>query len=519
MRFRIGRERERVMTEKVYRFNLRKFPAPAVRNSNLKKGANTMSKRDRIACFSAGLALLAPLCAIQASADVRISSDPTENMTCSGGVCSPTAETAVLNVADLSGLLASGDVTVNSAGSGVNAYNIVIAASLSWTSASALTLNAGQDIRIEQPVTVIGNGGLTLTYDKYNRDLYFTRTGNVQFWDASSSLTINRIRYTLAADLPTLAREIAARPQGHFALAKNYDASVDGTYPSTPIPRLEGVFEGLNNTISNLRISDTEGGNVGLFGSSHNLRDIGLIDANVSTSVTDGSFVGALAGSNSGQILNAYSTGSVSAPLNGRTATFVGGLVGHSSRIIRRSYSTASASGPGESGGLVGKKSQGIIDRSFAAGAVTGQYAGGLAGFDNGPIENSFALAPVSHSGSHTYLGGLVGQLVSSTVRTSYSAGAVDNSGNAGGFAGDYGNAAFHCYWDMDASGHKHGTAFGDVRGVKGLTTSMMKSGLPEGFDPAIWASDPNVNGGYPYLIANPPPGQALQHKGNARKH
>jgi hypothetical protein len=47
----------------------------------------------------------------------------------------------------------------------------------------------------------------------------------------------------------------------------------------------------------------------------------------------------------------------------------------------------------------------------------------------------------------------------------------------------------------------------------------MMKSGLPDGFDPAIWASDPNINGGYPYLIANPPPGQALYHKGNAREH
>jgi hypothetical protein len=28
---------------------------------------------------------------------------------------------------------------------------------------------------------------------------------------------------------------------------------------------------------------------------------------------------------------------------------------------------------------------------------------------------------------------------------------------------------------------------------------------LPEGFDPNVWRSDPNINNGYPYLLANPP--------------
>jgi hypothetical protein len=28
---------------------------------------------------------------------------------------------------------------------------------------------------------------------------------------------------------------------------------------------------------------------------------------------------------------------------------------------------------------------------------------------------------------------------------------------------------------------------------------------LPKGFDPKIWNKDSNVNGGLPYLIANPP--------------
>jgi hypothetical protein len=34
----------------------------------------------------------------------------------------------------------------------------------------------------------------------------------------------------------------------------------------------------------------------------------------------------------------------------------------------------------------------------------------------------------------------------------------------------------------------------------------QLKSGLPEGFDPHIWGSNPNIDNGYPYLPANPPP-------------
>jgi hypothetical protein len=41
--------------------------------------------------------------------------------------------------------------------------------------------------------------------------------------------------------------------------------------------------------------------------------------------------------------------------------------------------------------------------------------------------------------------------------------------------------------------------------GITGLTTQQLQSALPTGFDPKIWASNPNINNGYPYLRANPP--------------
>jgi hypothetical protein len=40
---------------------------------------------------------------------------------------------------------------------------------------------------------------------------------------------------------------------------------------------------------------------------------------------------------------------------------------------------------------------------------------------------------------------------------------------------------------------------------VTGLTSQQLKSGLPAGFDPCIWAEDKKINNGFPYLIANPP--------------
>ena len=57
----------------------------------------------------------------QVSARVVIGADATQNMTCSAGICAPTAANAVLNVSDLETLLASGNVTVTTTGTGVQA--------------------------------------------------------------------------------------------------------------------------------------------------------------------------------------------------------------------------------------------------------------------------------------------------------------------------------------------------------------------------------------------------------------
>ncbi|MFL6691150.1 MAG: hypothetical protein ACJ8IR_13350 [Alphaproteobacteria bacterium] len=102
----------------------------------------------RLACSAA-----AALCAFVASAhaDVVISTDPTQNMTCSGGVCSPTAADAVLNVNALANMLATADTKVTT---GSGAVNIDVVAALSWSSTSRLTLDANTNLNVQGSVTV-----------------------------------------------------------------------------------------------------------------------------------------------------------------------------------------------------------------------------------------------------------------------------------------------------------------------------------------------------------------------------
>ena len=95
-------------------------------------------------------------------------------------------------------------------------------------------------------------------------------------------------------------------------------------------------------------------------------------------------------------------------------------------------------------------------------------------------------------------------------VSLSYSTGTVSGTDLTGGFAGfDDNETVKTSYWDLDTSGVQdpsQGAGYpSNDPGITGLTSTELQSGLPEGFDPKIWGQDPSVNGGFPYLRANPP--------------
>jgi hypothetical protein len=64
-------------------------------------------------------------------------------------------------------------------------------------------------------------------------------------------------------------------------------------------------------------------------------------------------------------------------------------------------------------------------------------------------------------------------------------------------------------YWDTTTSGitdpsQGAGNIANDP-GITGLTSKKLQSGLPAGFDSKVWAEKATINGGLPYLLANPP--------------
>jgi hypothetical protein len=546
-----------------------------------------------------------------AEAAVAISNKPTSNMSCSGGVCTSTAKNAVLNVTDLQGILASSAVKVVAK---AKASDIKIVAPLSWPSAHRLTLVAYGSIAVQQPVTVTGPGGLTVVTNTGGAGgaLTFSGKGHVVFWDLSSSLIVNGVSYTLASNIATLAADIAANHNGAYALANNYDASVDGTYATVPIPTVfNGTFEGLGNTISNLAINDSTDALVGLFfllGQGSAARDVNVLNATITASDPDGPVAGVLAGGADGAasrvavsgnitalnrhsdaggltgvttlaasidnchaavaitvgdysragglvsqdggtisrsdasgsvsgtfmsrvgglagfadkpISNSHASGDVSAGQSG----WAGGLAAESSSVVSQSYATGKVSvaniGGGEAGGLVAivdSSNLQLITESYSTGEVEGThggYLGGLVGNANHgtTITKSYALGSVTLPTYKGWVGGLIGWENQATVSQVYSIGPV--SGGAAAFVGglvgeDSSPGSFSsAYWDLDTSGISDpsqgaGNTANDP-GITGLTDAQLKSGLPAGFDPAVWGQSPAINNGYPYLLALPP--------------
>lgn len=494
-----------------------------------KTSGNSARRLANIGLFAVALTLA--VASSTARADVLISSGATVNIACVSGVCTPTKKNAILNVGQLQGLLASGNVKVTT--DGAKASDILITANLSWASAYSLTLDAFQSITVNKAVSANGTGALTLTTnDGGTGGLFsFGPKGHVTFLSTANSLTINGAAYTLVADTTTLANDIVSNPSGNYALASDYNASGNPSYVATTF---NGNFQGLGNTISNLTITSSNQ-QVGLFaevgpgGTVSNLTmTTAIVTVNAQGENNNGAQAGILVGLNQGLL----ESDSVSGHVRGQNAVFAGGLVGYNnSGTIMFSASSASVvasdsreGGSSLVGGLVGYNNSGSISESYATGNVKsmGRDAdGGLVG-DNigGIITSSYATGDVS-AGRSAVVGGLAGANASSTnssgsggtIKGSYSTGSVTagSGSSVGGLVGGEVTADpdSFCYWDTTTSGITNPSQgagnTSNEPGITGLSTAQLQAGLPAGFSNTIWDENPNINGGLPYLLALPP--------------
>ena len=258
---------------------------------------------------------------------------------------------------------------------------------------------------------------------------------------------------------PTGATEAVCNNCNGYELARPLDFAAAGSYASgtvsaewtagegwLPIQSGElsilfaknpfaATFDGNGHTVSNLYVNrrpdnPEDSAPAGLFGSASDsiIRNVGLVDADVSGLA----IVGGLAGITGGAIKDSYVTGSVSG------AVYVGGLAGWTDYTAEISGSrftgavTARETDGAAVGGLVGYQDGGISD-SYAAGSVSGdEYVGGLAGENRGYVVASYSSADVTGNGGVGGLAGVNRRLISG----SYATGSVTGGRAAGGLAG-----------------------------------------------------------------------------------
>ena len=167
---------------------------------------------------------------------------------------------------------------------------------------------------------------------------------------------------------------------------------------------------------------------------------------------------------------------------------YAGGLVGWSEGIVVNSYATGAVEGGNTVGGLVGWNSGGTVVNSYAMVDITGyRYAGGLVGRNtrDGIITNSHAAGSVM--GRSDYMGGLVGSN-ESIITNSYATGAVEGDSFSGGLVG------LNTRDGIVANSYTTSAVEGDygLGGLVGLNSGVVKNGYATG---SVAGRDDEVGG------------------------
>jgi len=184
-----------------------------------------------------------------------------------------------------------------------------------------------------------------------------------------------------------------------------------------------GILDGQSHTISHLTVKG--GSYLGLFGqlgSEAQVRNLGIVDANI---IGSGNDVGGLAGQN------------------------ISGLV-------TRCYSSGVVTGGSNVGGLVGLESNPYFDWGWGEGGRT--------------IMDCYSTVTVSATAANA--GGLVGYNDCGTILRCYSTGPVAAASGAGGLVGGEGycGSVTDCFWDTGTSGQATSA------GGTGLTTAQLQT-------------------------------------------
>ena len=214
------------------------------------------------------------------------------------------------------------------------------------------------------------------------------------------------------------------------------------------------VFEGNGHTVSNLYVRTDGFPAAGLFGvvkEKAAIRNLGVVNVDVGGKGD----VGAVAGSNHGDLVRTYATGRA----QGTAATaHVGGMVGWNHGELVQSYAAVRVAGEVHVGGGLAGINHGDISASYATGSVVGlTAAGALVGKNWGSVAASYSTSWLPHRNVGRAVGVRYGR---GTVQDSYfdtrtgGTGQADRSGRTTAelqeptdYSGPFAN------WNMDIDG------------------------------------------------------------------
>jgi filamentous hemagglutinin family protein len=375
--------------------------------------------------------------------------------------------------------------------------NINIAADVSWSADTKLTLIADRTVNFYASVTATGtNAGIAinapLTYDVIGQN-----GGRIRLPGANSTFSVNGVNYTLIRTADDLALLSNATDNQHFALANDIDASVTSTWNGGKgyIPPggsstgfIDGlVLDGFNNSITQLTINHA-GDYAGLVGKAKNASIGNLhLDANVNGLNYTGMVAGflqdsevyrvTLTGSVNGadnvggfvgwaSNLEAYNLGSYASVAGTNnvgggigsalgstviwsnteglsitglnpTSANVGGFFGYvQDSWLQGIYSSSNVVGGTNVGGIIGYSNNIHLDQGTAIGSVTGTEAvGGFIGkATGGSLDSTYSTGQVI---GQSKTGGYIGEADNLDLSNSYATGKVDGLDNTGGLIGE----------------------------------------------------------------------------------
>ncbi|MDR1919723.1 MAG: hypothetical protein LBQ65_08780 [Tannerellaceae bacterium] len=207
--------------------------------------------------------------------------------------------------------------------------------------------------------------------------------------------------------LSNLRNYLDEYPKKYFKLGNDLDVSAFcqeswGTAGWEPVGRertpFGGQLDGDGHKISGLWIDRETEDNIGLFGSiSGTVKNLGIATDDTRGGIKGRSYVGSLAGQNSGEIVNCHAAALINGN-GGDYGDYSGGLIGYVSGngSVTNCYASGDVSASDSysyAGGLIGSVHEGSITNCYASGNVSSLYcSGGLIGHvSEGNTTNCYA--------------------------------------------------------------------------------------------------------------------------------